>query len=168
MLLHLLTPTITSAQYIATLSVTERIRYLMRFNYKPNNSALSDSCINTIIIIKFKIIGRQIDSLDFSADSPESVKIALQNAVSTTNKQLDLKSIETKKYNMRTILLPVIINYQSGCTPSVVSTLETMGKNLNKPTITDKLITMLKFEKGGNYPMLDCIIINPIFFGNYF
>ncbi len=93
-LLCLLAPKLVCAQRLETLSLTERIRYFIKLNYKPNQSALSDSCINSIIIVKFKVVHQQIDSLDFSANSNALIKEALLKAISTTNKQLKLSKAD--------------------------------------------------------------------------
>lgn len=168
-----MSPTVVKCQTTPG-NFTERIRYLIQLNYKPNNGALADSCINSIVYLKFKIENEQVDSVDISINTPALIKVALLKAILTINKQLKLTNAEIQQAKLKTFLLPVILNYQSGCTPSSTLTLEMLEKSnmLNKlnPTTSmrNALINMLKFEKGGAYPVLECIIINPINFGSYF
>ncbi len=161
-------------QNLVPSNLLERIRYFIQLNYKPNNGALSDSCLKSIIYLKFKINKQKIDSVDFSVGIPKLIKDALQKSVVETNKQLKLNNEEIQQVDLKTLLLPVILNYQSGCTPSSVLTFETTGKNtlLNNlsstRTMYNALANMLNFETGGKYSNLECVIITPLIFGSYF
>jgi hypothetical protein len=153
-------------------NVAERVRFYITNNFKPDKGFLNDSCINTIVYLKFKIINKQIDSIDFSANSPVQIKDALQKAVLATNKQWKLTAGEIQQAGNKMFLLPVIVYYQVGCSPMLL-TKEMFDKEKSKIPINPDipmhkaLNNMLKFDKGGNYGMLECVLINPVFFINY-
>jgi len=153
-------------------NVVERIRYYITNNYKPDKAFLNDSCINTVVYLKFKIDDKKIDSVDFSGNSPIQVKQALQKAVILTNKLWMLSENQIQQMKDKVFLLPVIIYYQAGCSPMLVTKemFEKGGSSIPpNPDIYlhNALNNMLKFENGGSYSQLNCILIKPIYFFNY-
>lgn len=49
-------------------------------NYKVEDGALDTACINTVIIVKFKIAAGLINSVEFTKSVPLPIKRALEKA----------------------------------------------------------------------------------------
>lgn len=163
---------IAAAQAItqrAATTVGELIRRSVSSNFKPDKGFQMDSCINTMVLAKFKMVNSHIDSVVFSVRSPQQIKSALQNAFDVFNKQ-DGQTERLKELEGRTFLLPLIVYYNMGCTPASyvteVSQQKAMESLLKNPDfiLHAALNDMMKFEPGRNTAAVDCIFIAPIYF----
>lgn len=152
------------------------IKYYITKNYKVDERFIDTACINTVVVVKFKIKNDRVDSLTFSYNAPVEIKKALKDAVLSTNGIWRSTALEKAKMKDNTYLLPVVFYYQLGCTPG--GQLLTSISADNKPDLSlilrqsakdaplhSGLQNMLKFEDGSNYSNLNCVLISPLTIG---
>lgn len=143
------------------------IKLLILKNYKVDEGFLDTACLKTVILLKFKITDRRMDSVEFTRTTPLPIKHALEKAL-----QLDKGGLiitDGKAFNNKTILIPITFSYLANCAP-LISTLKIDSNgaisNLNamkNRTPELALRDLLNFESGDK-TAVDCILLSPMGF----
>ena len=147
-------------------------------NYHPDSIALTKFCRIGCIFVKFKVNTQgEIANLSFSGDmdSTEFIKKGLSSAVNSLKQNITLINILRK--SGRTIIQPVIYNYQLGCSfPKAASSGNTAKDSADfylsnimyereMDHIYKSIVNILSFNDG-SISSLDGTILSPIRVGS--
>jgi hypothetical protein len=136
-------------------------------NYKVDHGYLDNICINTIVILKFKIIAKRIDAVEFTKSVPAPIKQALENALHLDSGEILLTNGD--EFEKKTILIPILFNYTANCkTPLSLVSVDSNGvvkasKSLLEQSFPLAFKNMLNLENGDPLP-LECILLPPVVF----
>lgn len=141
------------------------IKSVILKNYSVEQRFLDTCCVNTIVLVKFKILNSRIDSIEFTKTVPLPIKRALLKALQMG--QGGLRIIDGKSYENKTIVIPINFVYLSACkTPDPIQ-IDSNGVILpaKRPetSLVLALMGIMNFENG-NKVMIDCILLSPMRF----
>ena len=149
------------------ISRIEDIKTVLLKNYKIEQGFLDTACLNTVIMFKFKIVDKKLDSIEFTKSIPLPIKKAILNAVQSHKIEFQLNNT---KYENKTVLIPLHFVYYTGCqVPSTAITIDTAGKiqfsgNMgNKESLDTALLYLLNLESGSKV-LMDCVLLSPMSF----
>ena len=162
-----------SAQIKNTDSFTIKFNDIKRVilkEYNVEQAFLDTTCVNTIILVKFKIIDSKIDSIEFTKSIPPPIRQALKKALRVDKGGLTL--IDGKSYEKKTIVIPIHFAYLSNCKPASPIQIDSNGAIINpkekdQTSLTTGLREMLDFDSG-NKASVDCIWLSSMYFTSMF
>ena len=109
--------------------------------------------------------------MELSSDNSVHMKNTILRDILATNRQWILTEGEKKQASGKLFLLPFFFFNDVRCSTMMI-TKKGLKKNdlltnVNPDTFLHKaLINMLNFEKEGKFSMLQCFLINPIYYAN--
>lgn len=141
------------------------IKSVILKNYKVEQSFIDTCCVNTVILVKFKILNARIDSIEFTKTVPLPIKRALEKVL-----QIDrggLRIIDGESYENKTIVIPINFVYLSACkTPDPIQ-IDSNGviRPAKRPetSLVLALMDAMNFESGYKL-MINCILLSPMHF----
>jgi hypothetical protein len=162
-----------SAQIKTTNSSTIKfadIRTVILKNFKVEQGFLDTACINTVVLVKFKILHSKIDSIEFTRSVPTPIRQALKKALRVDKGGFTLK--DGKSYEKKTIILPIHFAYLSSCKQAAPIEVDSNGviiasKKSQQTSMTLALKEMLNFDSG-NKASIECIWLSSMYFTSMF
>lgn len=137
-------------------------------DYKVDQAFLDTACVNTIVLLKFKIVNSRIDSVEFTKSTPFPIRRALERALRLDRTGLTL--IDAKPLQNRTVIIPILFAYLSRCKFAPID-VDSNGAIIN-PKSTDHYTSLvlafrdiLDFDSG-NKASMDCIWLSSMSFSS--
>lgn len=153
---------------IISVKKLEDIKKMIAKNYQVEQGFLDTACLDIVILLKFKIINKKIDSLQFSKTTPLPIITAIKKALHLNEGELYIT--DAKAFKNKNIAIPIIFTYLTRCkTPPGMITVQSNGAlSISEDLKADKslkptLLNFLDFE-GKNMWSIDCILMSPMAF----
>ena len=142
------------------------IKHVILKEYNIERGYKDTACINSIILLKFKIINAKIDSIEFTKSTPLPIRHALKKALRVDKGGLTL--IDGKSYEKKTIVIPIHFAYLSNCKPASPIQIDSSGaiidsKRKDQTSLTLAFRDILDFDSG-NKASIDCIWLSSMYF----
>lgn len=142
------------------------IEHVILKEYNVEQGYKDTACINTFVLVKFKIINAKIDSIEFTKSTPAPIRKALKKALRIDNGGLTL--IDGKSYEKKTIIIPIHFSYLNNCKPAAPIEIDSNGAII-EPLKKDQTSLVLGFREmldfdSGNKSSIDCIWLSSMYF----
>lgn len=146
------------------------IKSVLLKEYNVEQGFLDTACINSIVLVKFKIINAKIDSIEFTKSTPLPIRKALKKALRVDKGGLTL--IDGKSYEKKNIVIPIHFAYLSKCKPASPIQVDSNGaiidpKKNDQTSLTFAFRDILDFDSG-NKASIDCIWLSSMYFTSMF
>ena len=163
-------------KFLSVDQIQEHISKCIRKNYHPDTPALTTSCREACIFIKFKVNANgKISGLAFSKDTSQFIIKALRSAVDSLNH--DAALMKTLKRSGKVVIQPFTYTYFCGCKFPKASFSTIKGEEtrrylrdfltvvLTRDKFDESFSSMLNFN-GKSLKAVDCLLLNPM--GDWF
>lgn len=141
------------------------IRKVLLTEYQVEQGFLDTACVNTIVLLKFKIINSRIDSVEFTKSAPIPIRQALSKALRLDRGGLTL--IDGKKFENKTVIIPIQFGYLINCKDAAPIEIDNSGAIINLKKDQTSLVLaireMLNFDSGDK-ASVDCIWLSAMSF----